>query len=161
VNRSAKYANFNQGPLPQCNLQHPRPKPHQTHQCPPGLELRMGQGHQGMPRWRRGPVNPCSCRRRSIMTINSHDNESVHFYFNTYFAKSLFFPSQAFSVLLLLLHLSGRCLLFYQACAAWHLLSSTFTIGDRVCRASQSDMRSMTVFLFPFSCNCPLRVKGV
>jgi protein-serine/threonine kinase len=59
------YTNIHPGPLPQRHLQHPRPKPHQAYQCPPSTELRMGQGHQGVPCRRRRslrgtPKNPLS-----------------------------------------------------------------------------------------------------
>ena len=50
------HTNTHPGSLPQRHLQHPRPKPHQAYQRPPGAELRMGQGHQGVSRRRRGPL---------------------------------------------------------------------------------------------------------
>lgn len=96
-----RHANLNQGPLPQCHLQHPRPQPNQTYQCPPGTEFGVGQGHQGVPCRRRGPLSPGTQQRAHDEQL-PHDTKSISLLTKTLICRSCLFPPSKRSACLLL-----------------------------------------------------------
>lgn len=152
---SEKSANFLQGPLPQCHLQHPRPEPNQTYQCPPGPELRMGQGHQSVPRRRGGTIKLCPSPAEHH-DYHSHDNKRIcSLLLSTLILPRsclpFHIPIQAFSVLLLQFTTKGGAgilFLILKHARRGHL-SLTYLLTTRAySRAIQSDTRSMTLFQF-------------